>query len=684
MKLFNKSRFATIIISIGIVISFLVSFSNYIINHKYVIDTSNMLQNEEIENIQKHFEEFVKVNENAIKALVKNKAIIEYIENQNEFNTKILENTFLSFASANSFYDQVRYIDKDGNEVVRINNRDGLEVEKKDKLQNKANRYYFTELKSLHKDDVWFSKIDLNIENNKIEIPIIPTLRVGKAVYKNGLFEGIIILNIKMDTFLNKLRSTKYLYLYIVDKDGNFIIHKNNTLDWSLYLDKKYRLKDEFGLYANEILSSGYKNYDNHLISQKINFDNKDEIRFIYQTNQQYLDKSIEQYQNIFFINLLFIMILSVPLVYVVSMYPNKIFNKLQKLEMAIEQSDNLICITDKHKNIEYVNSAFEKISGYSKNELIGNNVKIVKSKQVSNETYKDMYEHINNGKVWQGEFINRRKNGELYTVKTTISSIKNNQGNIKSYLAVQSDITQDKVLQKELEIKNQILMEQYKFNSLDELLKNIAHHWRQPLNTIALYTSSLDMLNDVDDTKEREEFISNSVSKIEDALSFLSQTIENFKYISREEYKESDFMVSDAIQKSISIIEPTLDNIAVNIKPKISEDFELHTYKDILIDVLLNIYKNAKEAIEIKNECRGMITVEVIDKKIIIKDNGIGIKQELKEKIFEPYFTTKFKSKGVGLSLYIDKIMITNKLNGQIYAIPSDTNGIIVIDFNM
>lgn len=124
----------------------------------------------------------------------------------------------------------------------------------------------------------------------------------------------------------------------------------------------------------------------------------------------------------------------------------------LLKLSQAVEQSPSTIVITDLDANIEYANSTFTKITGYTLDEVVGKNPRILQSGDTPADTYKEMWEHLTNGKVWRGEFSNRRKDGSTYIESVLISPVRQPDGKITHYLAIKEDITEKKAFEARIE----------------------------------------------------------------------------------------------------------------------------------------------------------------------------------------------------------------------------------------
>jgi PAS domain S-box-containing protein len=125
---------------------------------------------------------------------------------------------------------------------------------------------------------------------------------------------------------------------------------------------------------------------------------------------------------------------------------------RLQKLSVAVEQTPAVVMITDVHGTIEYVNPAFEQVTGYTRSEAIGANPRILRSGQMSEAVYREMWATITAGQIWRGEFCNRKKNGELYWDLGTVSPLRSPDGAITNYISVKEDITERKKIEAELQ----------------------------------------------------------------------------------------------------------------------------------------------------------------------------------------------------------------------------------------
>ncbi|WP_417333617.1 transporter substrate-binding domain-containing protein [Halarcobacter sp.] len=233
---------------------------------------------------------------------------------------------------------------------------------------------------------------------------------------------------------------------------------------------------------------------------------------------------------------------------------------------------------------------------------------------------------------------------------------------NKKSYIISIIDLT-------DIKSKEELLLQQSKMASLGEMIGNIAHQWRQPLSTISTAASGLKIQKEFDTLSD--EMLINSLDTITRTTQFLSQTINDFQNYIKDDKKRVPFIVNDSFEKVLSILDTSFINHNIEVKKEI-ENIEINSYQNELNQVLLNIFANSKDALkELDKNKEKYIFIKVFKKNnnaiIEIIDNGGGIKKELLEKVFEPYFTTKHKSQGTGLGLYMTHKIITESMKGKI-----------------
>ncbi len=329
----------------------------------------------------------------------------------------------------------------------------------------------------------------------------------------------------------------------------------------------------------------------------------------------------------------------------------------IQKLSKSIEQSPSTILITDIKGNIEYVNPKFTEITGYSTDEVIGQNPRILKSGKMSSEIYKKLWETISKGEVWRGEFLNRRKNGEFYWEWATMTSIKNDNGEITNYISIKEDISARKLMEAELIVAKEKAEENDRLKSA--FLANMSHEIRTPLNSIIGFS---ELLSDPDfESEQRYEFASlitssgnnlltiisdiMDISKIEAGQVELRKSVFSAQKLIQDVYKEFKFR---ALDKDIDL---KIDTAIPEVEYKIESD------EPKLRQVLTNFVGNALKFTENGTIEIGM-NVQGNSVQFYVKDTGIGIPAEDHERIFERfsqvegYSTRRYGGNGLGLAI--------------------------------
>ncbi len=216
---------------------------------------------------------------------------------------------------------------------------------------------------------------------------------------------------------------------------------------------------------------------------------------------------------------------------------------------------------------------------------------------------------------------------------------------------------------------KDHLLNQKSRSASMGEMIENIAHQWRQPLNILALVIQDIyisGQLGTLDADKLEENY-----SKANNVLQYMSQTIDDFRNFLKESDSIEVFALDDIFQSIEHIMIPSLKVHNISITLPHADGLHIEGNRNEFLQVILNIIKNAQDAIISNNIKKGTIAVTAtkVDSKIVIsiQDNAGGIAPEHIDKIFDPYFTTKHKSQGTGIGLYMSKQIIEKNRDSKL-----------------
>jgi PAS domain S-box-containing protein len=340
----------------------------------------------------------------------------------------------------------------------------------------------------------------------------------------------------------------------------------------------------------------------------------------------------------------------------------------VKKFKEIIEKSPVSIIITDTDGNIEYVNRWFCDLTGYSADELIGENPRILKSDLHSEHEYKKLWYDITHNLVWSGVFKNIKKNGEEYWESAMIAPLRN-EDKITNFIAIKQEITEKVYLQQELQDKEEIMIAQSRHAAMGEMIGMIAHQWRQPISVIAMGANN--MLVDIELEELKEDAVKEQAESILKQTEYLSKTIDDFRNFFKPNKDVEEVNIQDVVEDAQKIIGKSLENNAITLKINSQSDIVVKTYSRELLQVYINILKNSKEALIEHTKENRFIDVSISLKgdyvSTIFCDNGGGIKDEYITKIFDPYFSTKDEKTGTGLGLYMSKTIVNKHLQGKI-----------------
>ena len=251
----------------------------------------------------------------------------------------------------------------------------------------------------------------------------------------------------------------------------------------------------------------------------------------------------------------------------------------------------------------------------------------------------------------------------ELLKNQTTMRQQNQALQNFNTQLT--SRVEEEVLKNKEKEI---MLFNNARLVAIAEMIGNIAHQWRQPLNAIALQIQSVQFSYELGELTKEEfnEFAEDSLLQV----SYLSQTIDDFRDLTKDTQKDEAFNVSQTLSKTFNLVEASLKNASIVCNLDIQEDVMCnHSNANALSQAIINILNNARDALLVKAIHKKTIDIQLKQEdskiQITICDNAGGIPADILEKIFDPYFTTKHQSNGTGLGLYISKKIINKDLQG-------------------
>jgi PAS domain S-box-containing protein len=389
-----------------------------------------------------------------------------------------------------------------------------------------------------------------------------------------------------------------------------------------------------------------------------------------------------------------------------------RIQEKQTRLIAAMENTVEAIVITDVKGSIIYANPAFSKITGYSIDEVMGKNPRILKSGYHDDEFYRDFWKTIKSGRVWGGRFKNKKKDGTLYYEDSSVSSAKNSKGAIVNFIAVKRDVT------KELEMERQLRQAQ-KLQSIGQLAAGIAHEINTPMQFIGTnmeffeeasqgmaelteaihevmassppaVSEKLRTIFEKTDWEYHMEEIPAAIEQSKDGLSRVSSIVQAMKEFSHPSSKEKESVVVNSIIETTILVSRNEWKYVSDVTTDLAQDLPaVPCLVDELGQVILNLLVNAAHAIgeklgENPGDAKGKIHIStrVVDSfvEIAISDDGTGIPLEIRDKIFDPFFTTKEVGKGTGQGLAISHDVITKKHDGTLTFETEEGKGTVFI----
>jgi PAS domain S-box-containing protein len=345
----------------------------------------------------------------------------------------------------------------------------------------------------------------------------------------------------------------------------------------------------------------------------------------------------------------------------------------LKQQKLALDESA-IVAITDTGGKITYVNDKFCEISKYDREELIGQNHRIINSGHHSKEFFLDLWKTIGSGKIWKGDIKNRAKDGQHYWVSTTIVPYLNEKGQPYQYVAIRFDVTKQKEMENDLKERTR---------QLEDFCFIVSHNLRSPLSNLLLLTSMIEESTTYEDQKILSEKLSKPVHILNETFNELVESLQVKKDI---EIEKEILSFDECFKKVMETLNLGISESSVKIQEDFSRLPQIRYPKKYLLSYLHNLISNS-----IRYRYPGrklLVNVSTYEKNGIlyleVKDNGLGIDMAANnKKIFGLRKTFHGNSDAKGFGLFITKTQV-DAMGGSISATSEPEKGsIFVIQFN-
>ena len=353
-------------------------------------------------------------------------------------------------------------------------------------------------------------------------------------------------------------------------------------------------------------------------------------------------------------------------------------------LQTLIDTSPDSIILYNEDGDILMSNNVWQKFTKYNMNtittieQLIN---KVLKNNHIQiKEILSFIYSFDQKLKDKEIDFEDKNKNKFILklhlstsfmfkkrrTILLTIFNITNNKNKYVKKMQEQENISKLNI--KEIEEKERKLLQKSTMLAMSEILENIAHQWRQPLNMISTVASGVKLQQELDLLED--DFLIESMNQINKSTQDLSTTINNFKNYFTPNKEMFSFEFEEILYKTMQILKPKFSSHNIEVISNI-ENFKIKNNDNALIQIFMNILNNSKDALLKHNPDKKYIFIDIYKENykaiIKIKDNGGGIKSNIINKIFEPYFTTKHQGQNIGIGLFLIESTIEKHMNGKI-----------------
>ncbi len=366
------------------------------------------------------------------------------------------------------------------------------------------------------------------------------------------------------------------------------------------------------------------------------------------------------------------------------------IFNNLQDTFFRTSQSGE----------ITIMSPSFYAITGFSEHEVLGKSISSFYFNPSEREDFLE-YLYDSDGVVSNYETRFKSKTSKEIWVLISAQYILSEDGEILGIEGTAKDISELKIAQnellklnthlenriekgvQELRHKDELMLQQARLAQMGEMLSMIAHQWRQPLSSIAAVTGNI-KIDIALDEKISTEYLEENIHKIDSNINFLSNTIDDFRNFFKSDKIEKATSFENIITKAMNVLNPAIVKVNVKVDKINITDTQIITFESELIQVIINILNNATDVLQ---DLDGKRKIQITQSSselyniLEISDNGGGIPQDILDRVFDPYFSTKMEKNGTGLGLYMSKIIVQEHCKGILKVTNNDDGACFKIE---
>jgi len=458
--------FTLLFLFFGTVIGISTSVINYYIDQHQTEKKIKESALDEYETKKSILQDYTLHIERMIQTMSQNPIMTEFIQSGSEKDRNHLNNFFYPAIYSNKEITQFRMLDEEGNERIRLQRQDGINniiTFAKEMLHNKSNRNYFIETQKLNEGEFWHSKLDLNLDNGKLGKTYVPTFRIASPIFYKNEFRGIIISNINIQKMLEDIINSPDFEIYIYDSDGEIIIAPEPEYSWSRYKKTHVGIYSLFPEFKDELLHA-----ENHVMKDHMIFNLEDIFKNGSNVRLLMLPKAA-MLQNIRNANLLtsaiiagIVLLVSLPLSWIVSIAPSRLqlnlvnaFDKIRKFNFIIDNNIPTAAFnTD--KIYTSVSKKLLELTGYESQEVIGQDLSLMRHPDTPPEFTKSIWDTIGIGKTWRGEISLITKSGDRLWVHATLTPETDSTKKVIGYTSIMTDVTDKKRIE-ELSMRDRL-----------------------------------------------------------------------------------------------------------------------------------------------------------------------------------------------------------------------------------